>query len=255
MHAGALKVEVYKNRLAMGHAAAVFVARRMRSVIAATGAARMIFASAPSQVEFLAALVVEPGIDWARVTAFHMDEYIGVAGDAPQSFGRFIREHLLDRVGAGRAYFIDGLASVPAEGARYAALLQEAPIDIVCMGIGENGHIAFNDPPVADFEDLLAVKAVELDERCRLQQVHDGCFPTFDAVPRHALTLTVPMLMSAATVSVVVPAASKAEAVHATVCGPVETACPASILKRHSNATMFLDPDSAARIAPVPVEG
>jgi glucosamine-6-phosphate deaminase len=255
MRAGSLKVETYGTRAAMGAAAAVFVARRMRSLMAGRGAARMIFASAPSQVEFLDALAAEPDLDWSRVTAFHMDEYIGLGPDAAQSFGRFIREHLLDRVGVGRAHFIDGTASVPAECARYAALLRDAPIDIVCMGIGENGHVAFNDPPVADFNDRLAVKAVELDERCRQQQVHDGCFPSFDAVPRHALTLTVPSLMSAAMVSVVVPAPSKADAVHAAVYGPIATACPASILKRHSNATMFLDLDSARRLRPALLGG
>jgi glucosamine-6-phosphate deaminase len=181
-----------------------------------------------------------------------MDEYIGLAPDAPQSFGHFIRRQLLDRVGVGQAYFINGQAPVPDECAHYATLLQQAPIDIVCMGIGENGHVAFNDPPVADFHDRLAVKAVELDERCRIQQVNDGCFPTFDDVPRHAITLTVPMLMSGTTLSVVVPAASKADAVKATVLGPVETSCPASILRRHPDATLFLDLDSARGLSPLP---
>lgn len=246
--AGTLNVEIHSNRAAMGETAAAFVAGRMRALLATEGRVRMIFASAPSQVEFLAALAVEPDLDWSRVVAFHMDEYIGLGPDAPQSFARFIREHLLDRVGVGQAHFIDGLASVPDECARYAARLLDAPIDIACLGIGENGHVAFNDPPVANFHDPLAVKAVELDRRCREQQVNDGCFASFDAVPRHAVTLTVPMLMSAAVASVVVPAASKADAVFATVCGPVETRCPASILTRHPNATMFLDPDSARRL-------
>jgi glucosamine-6-phosphate deaminase len=243
--AGKLKVEAYRDRRAMGRAAAALVAGRMRDRIAERGSVRMVFASAPSQVEFLAALADAPGLDWSRVTAFHMDEYIGLAPDAPRSFGLFIRTQLWERVGVGRSHCIDGLGVVADECARYAALVRDAPIDVVCMGIGENGHIAFNDPPVADFEDPATVKAVELDERCRRQQVNDGCFASIDDVPRRAITLTVPTLMSGAVLSVVVPARSKAEAVMATVHGPISTRCPASILRQHADATLFLDPDSA----------
>jgi glucosamine-6-phosphate deaminase len=209
----------------------------------------MVFASAPSQVEFLREFAAAPGIDWSSLTAFHMDEYLGVSADAEQSFGYFIRTHLFDKVPIGAAHYLDGVAAdAAAECARYATLLGEGPIDIVCMGIGENGHIAFNDPPVADFDDPEVVKVVELDARCRLQQVHDGCFASLDEVPTHALTLTVPALMGAHVISCVVPAPSKAEAVRATLTGPIATACPASILRTHPRATLYLDPDSAAAL-------
>ncbi len=241
-----LAVEVHPTRGQMGQAAADAVAATLRAVIAAQGRARVVFASAPSQNEFLAGLVAATGIDWPRVTAFHMDEYVGMRADAPQSFARFIRTHLLDRVPAGHAHYIGGAAIDPArECARYAALIAEAPIDLVCMGIGENGHIAFNDPPVADFADPLAVKVVALDERCRMQQVHEGAFADVPSVPTYAITLTVPVLMGAACVSCVVPATSKAEAVRDTLAGEVSTRCPASILRTHPRATLYLDADSA----------
>lgn len=242
---GSLQVQAHESRAAMGRAAAGHVAGLLRGFLAEQDVVRMVFASAPSQVEFLAALAAEPGIAWGRVTAFHMDEYLGMPADAPRSFGRFIREHLLDRVRIGRAHYVDGTADPGGECRRYADLIAASPIDIVCLGIGENGHIAFNDPPFADFRDPRLVKVVELDERSRRQQVHDGCFPSLDEVPREALTLTIPALVGARCMSAVVPAASKAEAVRATLTGPVTDACPASVMRTHPRATLFLDPDSA----------
>lgn len=205
----------------------------------------MIFAAAPSQNEFLASLIDEPGLDWSRVTAFHMDEYLGLPADAPQRFGNFLRARLFNRVHPGVVHFIDSASETAAECARYGALLRAAPIDIVCLGIGENGHIAFNDPPVADFDDPDMVKPVELDLPCKEQQVHDGCFATIADVPNHALTLTIPMLLSGAYLSCVVPGTAKRRAIRDTLHGPITTACPASILRRHPACVLYLDRDSA----------
>ncbi len=239
-----LRVRVYPTRDEMGRAAARDVADRMRGLLASQGRVRMVFASAPSQNELLDHLVRAEGLDWSRVTAFHMDEYIGLEPDAPQSFGRFLRDRLFDLVHPGRVHLIDSTRPAGEECERYAALLAEAPVDIVCLGIGENGHIAFNDPEVADFEDPLPVKVVELDERSRQQQVNDGCFDTLDSVPRHAITLTIPMLLSGRALFCVVPGPTKREAVRATLRGPVSPECPASVLRRHPDCTLYLDADS-----------
>ena len=231
----------------MGDAAAQVVAEKMREVIAEKGTVSMVFAAAPSQEEFLAALRRTENIDWSRVVAFHLDEYVGISADAPQSFRRFLRERLFDKVKIGKVYYLNGDAEdLEAEAERYAGLLKEYGLDIACVGIGENGHLAFNDPHVADFNDPLMVKVVELDEVCRWQQVHDGCFPSIDLVPKRAITLTMPTIFNADFISAVVPAPSKAEAVKKTVYGPISTSCPASILRKHKNAILFLDVDSAS---------
>jgi glucosamine-6-phosphate deaminase len=180
------------------------------------------------------------------VIAFHMDEYVGVGPDHPAGFRHWIRLRIGDRVGARAAHYLDGLADPEAECARYAALLRAHPLDLCCLGIGENGHLAFNDPPVADFEDPLDVKVVELDATCRLQQVNEGHFPDVDAVPRQAMTVTVPALLRAKTVIAVVPEGRKAAPVRAALEGPVTTACPASALRTAANAVLHLDPDSAS---------
>jgi glucosamine-6-phosphate deaminase len=231
----------------MGSAAAAYIAQEIRSTLQRQDRARVVFASAPSQIEFLASLVARPEITWARVEAFHMDEYLGVPPGSPQSFGQFLRVHLFDRVPFARVEYMDPEPRDPeAECARYAELLKERPIDLICMGIGENGHIAFNDPPVADFSDPLPVKIVEIDGPCRAQQVHDGSFARIEDVPRLAITLTVPTLLAARTLSVVVPGQRKARAVQQAVTGPLGTACPASILRTHPCARLFLDRDSAS---------
>lgn len=241
-----LQVEIYANREAMGAAAAFAVATAMQTLFASQERVRMVFAAAPSQNEFLAALAATEGLDWGRVEAFHMDEYIGLPADAPQRFGTFLRERIFDLVHPGRVEYIDGNApDIEAECLRYAGLLAERPIDIVCAGIGENGHMAFNDPPVADFDDPQAIKVVTLDEVCRMQQVHDGAFPRLEDVPRTALTLTMPTLMSARRVSCVVPGPTKAAAVLATLRDPISTACPATVMRRHPNAVLYLDTDAA----------
>lgn len=186
-------------------------------------------------------------LDWSRITLFHMDEYLGMSAGHPASFRRYLQDRVLARVRPAMFHGLAGDARDPeAECRRYAALLAEAPIDGVCLGIGENGHLAFNDPPVADFEDARRVKIVELDEACRRQQVHDGAFSSLECAPRTALTLTIPALMTASAIFGVVPGPRKAQAVANALRGPISTACPASILRRHAKAQLFLDSDSAS---------
>ncbi len=230
----------------MGCAAGGHAARAISAAIAANGAARIILASAPSQDETLNALTAA-SLDWSRVTIFHMDEYLGLPADHPQTFRAYQRARVLSRITPAAFHGIAGETADPAgECARYSALLCAGPIDVCCLGIGENGHIAFNDPPVADFGDAVLVKPVELDAPCRRQQVNDGCFPTLEAVPTHALTLTIPALMRSRTLVCSVPGPRKAAAVRATVCDAIATACPATIMRRHADATLYLDADSAA---------
>ena len=238
-------VRVYGSREEMGSAAAHAVSGTIHSFLRGQEKVRMVFAAAPSQLEFLSSLVSFQDIPWGRVEGFHMDEYLGI-GSASQSFGRFLQKHLFYRVKMGRVEYIHpDPPDAEEECRRYAGMLDERPIDIVCMGIGENGHIAFNDPPVADFADPLRVKVVELDERCREQQVHDGGFPTMDKVPSHAITLTIPTLLSARKIFTVVPGPRKAEAVHCALRGPLTTACPASVMRTHDDIELFLDSASA----------
>jgi glucosamine-6-phosphate deaminase len=244
---GRLRVEVFPSRPMMGFAAARSVAAAIRDLMAHDGRAAVIFASAPSQNEFLAALRQEPGIDWPKLTAFHLDEYVGIDADHPASFRRFLVDRLFAHVKVAAFHGLDGQAKdLASECARYAALLrQEAPA-LAILGIGENGHLAFIDPPFCDFAERADVRVVELDEPCRRQQVNDGCFPSLAEVPRTALSLTVPFLMEVPRAVAIVPGPAKRAAIQAAVRGPVTTACPASILRRHRDATLFLDEDSAA---------
>ncbi|GGF92081.1 glucosamine-6-phosphate deaminase [Paenibacillus albidus] len=240
-----MTVQVYDQRSQMGAAVAAQVGQKIRELQQdSTRQVRIVFAAAPSQNELYEGLVQEQGIDWSRVCAFHMDEYIGLADAAPQRFGRYLTDRLFSRVNPGRVELLYGLEDTEQECRRYAALLSEAPIEIVCLGIGENGHIAFNDPPVADFADPLQVKAVELEAACRRQQVNDGCFARLDEVPTHALTLTVPALMAGRHLYAIVPGASKRSALQSALRDPVSTACPATILRTHPDITMFTDRDA-----------
>lgn len=239
-----LKVNVYANRKELGIAAGRAAAARIKELLGRQERVRMIFAAAPSQNEFLETLVADTEIDWSRITAFHMDEYIGLPNDAPQKFSRFLCERLFDVVKPGQVHLIDSSNTSEVECERYGNLLQEAPIDIVCLGIGENGHIAFNDPPVADFSDPHAIKPVELDDACRQQQVNDGCFPTFGDVPTHALTLTIPTLLSGSYMYCMVPGPTKRNAVNRTLNGSISTECPSTILRNHPNCTLYVDRDS-----------
>lgn len=240
-----LQAQVFVDRQALGRAAGRAVAAKMRELLARKPVA-MIFAAAQSQTEFLETLVAEKGIDWSRVTAFHMDEFIGLPGTAPQSFGRWLRDRLFSKVNPGTVHYLDGMAKdVDRECSRYSALLQASPPDITCMGIGENGHLAYNDPPVADFDDPKAVKLVDVDVASRQQQVNEGCFPALDAVPRTALTLTIPALLAAPWIYCMVPGARKAAAVKRTLDGAIATECPATILRRHDRSILYLDRDSS----------
>lgn len=248
----ALRIRVYPDRASLGRAAAADVSRAMtESVAAAEGRpVPVIFAAAPSQTEFLSELCARKDLDWSRVVALHMDEYLGLPPSHPASFRRYLREHLFDRVPLAP----EQLRLIPGEQTgrplatclQYEDQLRANPPRIVCAGIGENGHLAFNDPPVADFADPVSVKVVRLDEACRVQQVHDGCFATIDEVPRHAYTLTVPALLAAPVVAVMVPGIRKAEAVRRTLLDPVGEACPATALRRHPGAVLYLDRESAS---------
>jgi len=242
-----LQVRIYADRPSMGTAAAHTVANWMRDLIAAQGQVNMIFAAAPSQNEFLSTLAAIDSLDWTKVVAMHMDEYVNLPSDAPQGFGNFLDAHLWDLVQPGEVYKLDISTTNPqAECARYTQILRSHPADIVCAGIGENGHMAFNDPHVADFQDPLMVKVVDLDQQCRQQQVNDGCFASLDQVPTRAMTLTMPTLMAAPRLCCVVPGPTKAEAVKTTLTGPIDEACPATAMRRHPRAILFVDRDAAA---------
>jgi glucosamine-6-phosphate deaminase len=244
-----LEVFVYENRALAGHAAAQGVAREIVRGQQADGRSNIVFAAAPSQDEFLAGLVAYQDIDWSRVVAFHMDEYLGIGADHPVSFRRYLQEHLFRLVGLAG----DRLRLIPGEQVDqplrtcrdYEEILRAEPTDIVCAGIGENGHLAFNDPPVADFLDPILVKVVRLDAACRNQQLNDGAFERLSDVPTHAYTLTIPALLRAPVVSVIVPGPRKANAVLNTLRGPINEACPATALRRHPGAKLYLDRDAA----------
>ena len=245
-----LTVKVFENRTLMGEDAAKDIAARLKALLSEKEEVNVIFAAAPSQNDVLAALVADTSIEWNRINAYHMDEYIGLSKDAPQGFGNFLKAHIFGLVPFKSVNYIDITATDPdAEAARYSEVLKNNPTDVVVMGIGENGHIAFNDPPVADFKDEKVVKPVKLDEVCRQQQVNDGCFASLDEVPTHALTLTVPTLVNAPYLFCIVPAPSKAWAVRETLTGSIDEHCPASVLRTHDNAILYLDRDSAAQLA------
>ena len=241
-----LNVMIYPDRLSMGEAAAEMVGSLIARLLNEKAYVNIIFAAAPSQNEFLSALIEkEDDFDWERINAFHMDEYIGLPNDHPALFSSFLKRQLFEHLPFHTVNYINGNAADPqAECERYTDLLIQYPTDIVCMGIGENGHIAFNDPHVADFDDPLKVKIVDLDLDCRQQQVNDGCFSELNEVPTHAITLTVPSLMAGKHIYCMVPGKNKAMAVHHTLFNKISEACPASVLRRHPMAVLFLDEDS-----------
>lgn len=240
-----LVVKKYATRQEMGKAAAADAEQVISGIIRQKGFVNIIFAAAPSQNEMLQNLLASPLIDWSKVNAMHMDEYVGLPEGSAQSFGVYLKEHIFGHKAFRSIHYIRCGAEDPqGECARYAAILQQYPVDVVCLGIGENGHIAFNDPWVAEFQDKQAVKVVELDAMCRNQQVNDGCFPTIEDVPTHAITLTIPSLLAADYLFCVVPATTKAEAVKNTVYGPITEDCPASIMRTHKCAVLYCDADS-----------
>jgi len=242
-----LEYRVYETREDLGVAAGNDIADTIIEMLKEKETLNMIFAAAPSQNETLETLLRRADIPWSRINAFHMDEYTGLSDDAPQRFGHFLEHAIFGRVPFMSVNYINGSADdIDGECKRYSRLLEENPVDIVCLGIGENGHIAFNDPGVADFNDPVRVKMVELDEICRNQQVNDGCFATIDDVPTHALTLTIPALISAKVMFCVVPAKTKKWAVTQTIKGNISEECPATILRNHNHAILYCDQQSGA---------
>ena len=247
------RVYVYPSRRETSLAAASEAATLLRGALAERGSARIIVGTGNSQDEMIRGLAQAPGLDWSRIEVFHMDEYVGMSEEHPASFHRWLKTHLVDIVHPGKVNFMNGEAPDSSrECERYAALLHSAPIDICFIGFGENGHIAFNDPGVADFHDPLMVKRVTMDERCRRQQVGEGHFPTIEAMPKEALTLTCPELLRARHLICTVPDQRKAEAVKNALTGPIAEACPSSFVRTHPAAAIYLDADSASLL---PSEG
>jgi glucosamine-6-phosphate deaminase len=243
-----LDLYIAATRKELGQKAAADIADAIRAELKRKTHLRIVFAAAPSQSEMLSALIDQPGIDWSRITAFHMDEYIGLPANSPQRFGNWLRGAFFDHVPLSGYYLIEP-GDEPEEACReYAFRLAEAPIDFVLLGIGTNGHLAFNDPP-ADLEDPVAVKVVELDEVCRQQQVDDDCFATLGEVPRRAITLTVPALLAGRRLFCCIPGTNKSVAVRAMVEDPVSGDCPATALRLHRHCTVYLDRDSSSKLS------
>ncbi len=244
-----LSVEIYPDRIIMGEAAAKAVIGRITKLLTEKEEISMIFAAAPSQSDFLSILIADETVEWNRINAFHLDEYIGLEEDAPQLFCRFLEKSIFGKVSFKEVYYINGQATdYQEECKRYTDLLSIHKIDIACIGIGENGHIAFNDPHVADFDDPYVMKVVDLDLACRMQQVNDKCFDDLESVPRLAYTLTIPALMSADYIYCIVPGSAKAMAVYHTLYGMVSEKCPASVLRRKKNAILYLDSKSSSML-------
>lgn len=244
-----LTIQIHEDRPALGRAAANDIGAKINELLEQQELVSIIFASAPSQNEFLAELV-KKDIDWSRVVAFHMDEYIGLDPAAPQGFANFLKDRIFSKVKVGQVHYMDGNTGDPqAECNRYAALLAKYPVDIVVLGIGENTHLAFNDPHVADFRDPLVVKIVDLDQDCRIQQVNDGAFPQIQDVPTHAITITIPALLEAKYAYAIVPGSLKADAIYHTVNSDISETYPSTILRKKENAVLYIDKDSASKLA------
>jgi glucosamine-6-phosphate deaminase len=242
-----LPVRIYQTQTDLARDVARIAHEHLTDVLARRGSAAAILATGNSQIKFLEELISLGSIDWSRITLFHMDEYLGIDANHTASFRRYMRERVEQRIKPRVFNYIEGDAALPLdECARYEGLLEAQPIDLCCLGIGENGHLAFNDPPVADFDDSYKVKLVQLDRACREQQVNEGHFPNLEAVPPYAFTLTIPALCSAEKMLCIAPEKRKAKAVFDTLRGPVSTTCPASFLRKQAHATLFLDADSAS---------
>jgi glucosamine-6-phosphate deaminase len=244
-----LEVRVFRTEAELGAAAATDAAAAIRSAVDQRNRANVMFATGNSQFAFLDALTARDDVPWDRITGFHMDEYVGMHDTHPASFARYMRERITDVVHPAAFHYVNGMNNASVECARYSELLRAHPLDLCCLGVGENGHLAFNDPPFADFEDTVDVKEVELDDASRHQQVGEGHFASIDDVPRTAITVTIPALLRATRVLAVVPEARKAVAVQTALDGPIATNCPASVLRRTSQATLFLDLASAAHVS------
>ena len=256
-HIAALPVSIYSSNAEVGQAAAAEAAAFLQHTIQERGQANIILATGNSQLTFLESLRALPGVEWNKVNVFHMDEYVGLPPNHPASFPAFLQRHFLDHLNprAGAFFPVPGRNAGDAhllQACRgYEALLRAHPADLCALGIGENGHLAFNDPPFADFNDPVWVKIVKLDEVSRRQQAGEGHFPDVASVPTHAITLTIPALLAARKVLAIVPEARKAEAVRRSLQGPVEEGCPGSILRQTAHAHLFLDRDSASLAFPM----
>jgi len=248
-----LKVRIFPDKRQLAAAAASDAANKIRSAIDDHGYARIIAASAASQFEFLEELTRAPRIDWKRVEMFHLDEYLGLPKTHPASFQKYLLDRLIQPTGITRYHLLDGEANPQTVIAAVSAEIQKSPIDVAFVGIGENGHLAFNDPP-ADFETEEAYIVVELDEACRRQQLGEGWFKTMEDVPRRALSMTIRQVLKASEILAVVPDARKAQAVASSLQGEVSPMVPASVLRRHSNTTLYLDKYSAALLQPSTLE-
>lgn len=249
------EVRAFPDRGAAGEAGAEIAGKLIRETLARKSRMSIVFASAVSQDPFLSALGEEKDIPWERITAFHMDEYVGMAPNHPASCRRFLRERLFDYVQETVFHELDGEAADPeAECVRYAGLLLATKPDLAIMGIGENGHVAFIDPPVCDFKEPRLARTVELDDVCRMQQVHDGAFARIEDVPKRALSVTTTLFLSIPRALVFVNGETKADAVKATIEGPIAESCPASVLRRHKWATLFLDAGAVSKLG-APVTG
>ena len=245
---GKLIVNISQNEQLAGEASAAFVAKHLNEAIETKGHANIILATGASQFAFLEA-IKKLDIDWSKVTAFHLDEYIGISPTHPASFRKYLKEKIIDDVKPKKMYYINGdVEDVDKEIANYEKLLKDYPADVACIGIGENGHIAFNEPDIADFNDPKLVKVVQLDDVSRNQQLGEGWFPALEDVPKEAISLTIPAMMNAKVISCMVPDKRKAEAVYNTLNGKISTDCPATILRKHDNTVLFLDKDSASKL-------
>jgi glucosamine-6-phosphate deaminase len=243
-------IKVFNDRVTLGRAAADQASAAIRSAIAQRDHARTIAATAASQLEFLDALTKAPGIDWSRVEAFHLDEYIGLPVTHPGSFRKMLLEQLVQKTGITNYHLLDGDAADPVEVVRRVGKqLASAPVDIAFLGIGENGHIAFNDPP-ADFQVDEPYIIVNLDEACRQQQVGEAWFADLSQVPKRAISMSARQILKAREILAVVPGPRKAQAIQSCLEGTISPMAPASILRTHSNATVYLDKDSAALLGP-----
>lgn len=242
-----LEIKVFNDRMNLGIEAAKDSGKIIRELLKVKENINVIFGAAPSQNEFIASLVSNKLIHWNCINAFHMDEYVGLTPDSPQRLAHYLEERLVSKVQFKSVNYMDGSADdIQAECDRYSKLLMDFPVDIVCMGIGENGHIAFNDPHVALFDDGKLVKVIKPDEKCRKQQVNDGNFKNINEVPNKAITLTIPALMAAKYIFCMVPDKRKAEAVFNAINGDITEECPASILRTHDNAKLYTDINSAS---------
>jgi glucosamine-6-phosphate deaminase len=241
-----LFVEVYPSAYELAEGAAKFAQVYLRSLLRRQAKARILLATGSSQIQFLDILIKLGDVDWSKITCFHLDEYLGITPDHPASFQHYMREKVEKRIPLDKFHYIQGDAKEPfQESDRYSKLLKSQPIDLCCLGLGENGHLAFNDPSVANFEDTYDIKLVKLDDTNRQQQVKQGNFPDIEKVPQYAFTVTLPMICRADKIICLVPETRKAKVVKEMLQGEITTKCPASILRKQPQASLFLDVDSA----------